>query len=459
MPAQYWGLAPEVNAIRLTTGPGAAAMAPVISAYQAAGVTHMEQGAQMIMTAATTAAGSWQGHGGTAMMAAAVPKSEWQIEAGGHAEKAVTLIGEAAAAHASAVASTIPYPVCIANRVREAALQAANIPAMGMLTPAIAEANFEYGEYWGQNASAMTGYATAAAGIAAGLSVPLTPPMVTGMNPAGMAAGLAGMGAQVAETGLQASMQGLGAPLQAAGEAASTAAPVALSAASSASPAQSGAEQGDVATAPGTSALAQPGGSDLLSSGQSMMGLASSAPQALQGMTQPLSQIAQVPQQIGGQLSGMLGSMPGMGGGPGAGGLAAGAPGSGLAASMGGVNGGFGSGGGAVSAALTKPAGAMGGPVGLPSAWWGPASAADDPSASGQNKPAAAARAGAPAVGAAGTPMGSGMYGMPGAAAGQRRDQGASRGEDDTSLSVVLEDADAIPILTADGVVYTDGGG
>ncbi len=29
MPAQYWGLTPEVNAIRLTTGPGAAAMAPV----------------------------------------------------------------------------------------------------------------------------------------------------------------------------------------------------------------------------------------------------------------------------------------------------------------------------------------------------------------------------------------------------------------------------------------------
>lgn len=61
----------------------------------------------------------------------------------------------------------------------------------------------------------------------------------------------------------------------------------------------------------------------------------------------------------------------------------------------------------------------------------------------------------------AGAPMGSGMGMMPmGAAqAGQRRDQGAGRGEDDTSLSVVLEDADAIPILTANGVVYTDGGG
>src|SRR5689334_1897231 len=145
MPVQYWGLAPEVNAIRLTTGPGAAAMAPVMAAYQAAGITHMEQGAQMITTAAATAAGSWQGHGGTAMMAAAVPKSEWQVEAGGHAEKACLLIGEAATAHASAVASTIPFPVVIANRMREASLQAANVPAMGTLTPAIIEANVEYG--------------------------------------------------------------------------------------------------------------------------------------------------------------------------------------------------------------------------------------------------------------------------------------------------------------------------
>ena len=455
MPVQYWGLPPEVNAIRLTTGPGAAAMAPVVAAYQAAGITHIEQGAQMLTTAATTATGSWQGQGGTAMMAAAIPKSEWQIEAGAHAEKAGALIGSAAAAHAAAVAATIPYPIVIANRIREATLQATNI--IGQNTPAIIESNVEYGEYWSQNASAMSTYATAASAIATGLSIPLTPPMMAGANPAALAMGAAGMGASVAQTGLQATVQGLGAPLQAAGQAVSAAAPAALSAATTSAGQSSAAEQGDAAL--GRTPLAQPGGSDLLSSGQSMMGLASAAPQALQGMTQPLSQLTQLPQQVGGQLSGMLGAMPGLGGGPGAG-LTASAPGSSLAASMGGVNGGYGSGGGPVSAALTKSAGGMGGPVGLPSAWLGPASTADGPTSSGQNKPAATARGGAPAMGAGGAPMGSGMYGMPpAAAAGQSRDQGASRGEDDTSLSVALMDADAIPILTADGVVYADGGG
>lgn len=454
MPVNYWGITPEINAIRLTTGPGAAAMASVIAAYQAAGVTHMEQGAQMMTTAAATATGSWWGQGGTSMMAAAVPKSEWQIEASAHAEKASALISEAAAAHSAAVAATIPYPVCIANRVREATLQATNF--MGFNTPAIMETDTEYGEFHAQNATAMTGYATAGMGIAAGLSVPLRPPMVTGADAAGLAGSMASMGAQGVQTGVQASMQGLSAPLQAAGQAVSSAAPAALSTATKAGSGQS-ASDGDVGTA-GTPQLAQPGGSDLLGSSQSMMGMASSLPSMAQGMTQPLSQLASAPLQMGGQLSGLMGSMGGMGGGP-FGGLSANAPGANLAASLNGVSGGFGSGGGPVTAALTKPAGVGmgGGPIGTPSAWWGPA-AVDGASAPGQNKPAAGVRA-TPGVRAG---MGSGMGGMmPMGAAhpGQRRDQGASRGQDDTSLSVVLDDADAIPILTADGVVYTDGGG
>ncbi|AFM20209.1 PPE-repeat containing protein (plasmid) [Mycolicibacterium chubuense NBB4] len=455
MAVNYWGITPEINAIRLTTGPGAAAMASVIAGYQAAGVTHMEQGAQMMTTAATTATGSWWGQGGTAMMAAAVPKSEWQIEAGAHAEKATGMIGAAAAAHTGAVAATIPYPVCVANRVREATLQATNF--MGFNTPAILQTDAEYGEYHAQNATAMTGYFTAALDLIAGMSTPLRPPMVTGANPAALAGGMASMGAQGVQTGVQAATQGLSAPMQAAGQVAS-AAPAALSAATSAATGQSGAD-GDVGTT--GAPLAQQGGSDLLGSSQSMMGMASSLPSMAQGMTQPLSQLAQAPLQMGGQLSGLMGSMGGMGGGP-FGGLSANAPGANLAASMNGVSGGFGSGGGPVTAALTKPAGVGmgGGPIGTPSAWWGPA-AVDGSGAAGQNKPTAGARAAVPGMGT-GAPMGSGMGGMMpmGAAqAGQRRDQAASRGQDDTSLSVVLDDADAIPILTANGVVYTDGGG
>nr|WP_235887138.1 PPE domain-containing protein [Mycolicibacterium arabiense] len=251
-------------------------MAPVLTGYQAAGITHMQQGAQMMTTAASTAANSWWGQGGTSMTAAAVPKSEWQIEAGAHAAKAGALIGEAAAAHSCAVAATIPYPVVVANRIREATLQATNI--IGQNTPAIVEADVEYGEYWAQNATAMTGYATAAAGIASGLSVPLRPPMATAGNPAALAAGMASMGAQGVQSGVQASMQGLSAPLQAAGQAVSSAAPAALSAATSAGTGQSGAQSGGDVGTTGAPQLGQPGGSELLGSSQSMMGMAARCP-------------------------------------------------------------------------------------------------------------------------------------------------------------------------------------
>lgn len=442
---QYWGLAPEINAIRLTTGPGAAVLAPVIAAYETAGINHLEQGAQQITTATSTAAGSWQGSGGAAMLAAAVPKSEWQIEAAAHAEKAVALLSEAAAAYAAAVSSTIPYPVVIANRIREATLQATNI--IGQNTPAIIESNVEYGEYWSQNASAMTAYAAAGTGIVAGLGVPLRPAVLTG-NPAAAAAGAAAMGVQFAQTGLQGATQALGAPVSAAGQAA--AAPAALSSATSAG--LGARDQGDGAAGP--SPMLQPGGSDLLGAAQSGMGAVSALPQALQGVTSPLSQAVSQVTSAPAQFGGMLAGMPGLSGGPG-GGLAASAPGANLASSVSGVNGGYGAGGGPVSAALSKPVARMSGPVGLPSAWWGPASV-EGAGNSGHATPAAAARAGAPA-GALGAPMGSGMYGMP-AAAGAHRDQSA-RGEDDTALTVVLQDADAIPVLTADGVRYADGGG
>ncbi len=212
-------------------------------------------------------------------------------------------------------------PVVIANRIREAALESTNF--LGFNTPAIIQTNAEYGEYWAQNATAMTGYATAAAGIASGLSVPLRPPMITGGD-AGMAAGVASMAAEGVQSGVQASMQGLSAPLQAAGQAASSAAPAAMSAASNAASGLSN-TKGSESAAAQSPAASQPGSTDLLGSSDSMMGLASAAPSAMSGLGQPLSQLGQIPGQIGGQLGGMMGSM-GLGGGP-FGGLSVSSPG------------------------------------------------------------------------------------------------------------------------------------
>lgn len=457
MAVQYWGLAPEVNAIRLTTGPGAAALTPHVSGYTATGATHLSQAAQMGATAAASAAG-WQGVGGSAMTAAVAKKMAWTGEAGAYANKSAALIGRAAAAHSTAVACTIPYPTVVANRIRQATLVATNI--IGQNTPAIAEADAEYGEFWAQNASAMTAYQTEATGIMAGLSAPLRPPDPS-VNIGGLAAGVAAVGAQAAATGVQGLSAGMSMPASAGAQVAGTAGavssavPGAVSAATSAtgstaSSSGSGTGSATPNAAPAGAPEAAPA-SEFLGTAQSLAGPAMQAPQALQGAVMaPLSQAGQIP----GMAAGMMGpAMSAMSAGA-PGGLSASSPGAQLASSMAGANGGYASGGSPVAAALTKSgggAGPAGGPVGLPSAWFG---------ANAASEGAGAAKSGAgprPRT-AAGPMMGPGLMGMPAAAAAANRGQTSTR-EQEADRTVMVPDADAVPVLTTEGLTYTDGGG
>lgn len=452
----YWGIAPEVNAFRLTMmGAGPIAHIPQITGFQAAAATHLQQGMQMGLTAAVTSP-SFAGAGGAAMMAAALPSAAWISAAGAHAEAAAAAIQAGVDGYAATVAATIPYPVVVANRVREATLEATNI--LGQNTPAIAEANAEYAEYWGQNAGAMMGYLATVTGLLGPLSVPLAPvPM--GANPVGMAAGAAAVAAQGAALGAQALSAGFSQGTSALSGVGSTGVGVSAgTAAGVASAAHTGSGQPQA----GSPASAAPSGKvdrgELLGSAQAMMGPAMSAPSMLGSVVSgPLSQAGQLPSMLGGQFGGLmspaLSATGGLGGSPGAlagAGLASGSPWSGL----GSANGGYAGGGSAVSAALTKPsAGApMAGPVGLPAGWWNSTSGEAEPEAA---KPVAGVRgAAAPASGA----MGPGVYGVPGAAGRSRRSQSRELAEADKS--VVLDGlGDVVPVLTDNGTVYAEGQG
>lgn len=454
----YWGIPPEINAFRLTMmGAGPTAHIPQITGFQAAAATHVQQGMQMAVTAAATSP-SFEGVGGGAMMAAALPSAAWISAAGAHAEAAAATIQAGVDGYAAAVAATIPHAVVVANRVREATLEATNI--LGQNTPAIAEANAEYAEFWGQNAGAMMGYLAAVTGLLGSLSVPLVPvPM--GANPVGMAAGAAAVTAQGAALGTQALSAGFSQGTSALSGAGSTGAGVGA-AAGAASAAQGAVQAGSGQPEAGAPATSSPGKADsgeLLQSAQAMMGPAMSAPSTLGStVSEPLSQAGQLPSMLGGQFGGLMSpalsaATGGLGGSPGAlngaGNLGSGSPWSGL----GSANGGYAGGGSAVSAALTKPsAGAgMAGPVGLPAGWWNSATEAE-PEA---GKPVAGVRgAGAPPSGA----MGPGVYGMPGTAGRSRRS--ASRELAEADKSVVLDGVgDAVPVLTDNGVVYAEGQG
>ncbi|MGH3971359.1 MAG: PPE family protein, partial [Mycobacterium sp.] len=197
----YWGIPPEVNAFRLTMmGAGPTAHVPQLTAYADASITHLEQAAQQAVTTAATAP-SFEGLGGAGMVAAASPMSAWLGTAGAHAGAAAATVQGAVAGYSSAVAATIPYPVVVENRLREAVLEATNL--LGQNTPAIAETNAEYGEFWGQNAGAMMGYLASTTAAVQALSVPL-PPLTEMSNPIGAAAGLAGLATEGISGGVQA---------------------------------------------------------------------------------------------------------------------------------------------------------------------------------------------------------------------------------------------------------------
>jgi PPE-repeat protein len=450
----YWGITPEVNAFRLTmAGAGPTAHVPQVTAFETAAITHTQQATQMAATAAATAA-SFVGAGGQSMMQCAAVQSTWMTTAGAFAQKSAGTIGAGINAYGSAVAATIPVPTVVANRVRETTLQATNI--IGQNSPAIAESNFEYGEFWAQNAGAMMGYLTAITGLMGSLAAPL-PVLPGAANPAAAAG--------AAATGMSLGLQGAGMALSGATQAGTAALSAGTGAVTSgvgavASQGAQGAQAGQSGTASGAPAgagtPASPGGQDpsqALQSAQGMMGPMMSAPSmAASSMGQLLSQAGQLPSQMGGQLSGLLSpALSAAGGGFGGGGTPGlGVPGLGAAggpwSGLGGGSGGFAGGGSPVSAALTKPSAGTGmtGSVGTPSAWWN--------NANGAEKTAAGVRGAGGPMGAG--PMGPGMYGMPGGAGvgSQRKNRDVA----DADKSVLVDDGvgDGVPVYTDDGVVY-----
>lgn len=495
----YWGIPPEINAFRLTMlGAGPTAHVPVVAAYTDAAAVHMEQSVQQAVTTMATAP-SFVGSGGAGMVSSATPMSAWIGSAGAHAGAAAATVQGAMAGYSAAVTSTIPHPVVIENRLRQAVLVATNL--LGQNTPAIAETETEYGEFWTQNASAMMGYLATTTAAVDALSVPL-PPLTDMTSPIGAASGLAGLVSEGIGSGIQA----LGSGVSAGGQGISSAVGAAVGAASSASAGvesagstgvqalgnASGTGQGTGGIGTGSSlvgatsagsmapngsgssssggAPASPGSSSAPGQGQPPAGASGQgllnqvtemAPEAMNAAASPLSSVAGLPAQGAGQIAGLIsplsalasGMNGGMGGGPPGGGgppplSAASSPWSGL----GGANGGYAAGGSDVSAALTKPsAGSLGGPVGLPGGWW--ANAADGEASAG---PAAGLRGGA---GAGRSAMAPGMYGPMGAAG--RSGRGAQHAEvsEADKLITLGGSAHDVPVLTSEGVVHVGQGG
>jgi PPE-repeat protein len=155
----FAALPPEVNSVRMYSGPGsgpllaAAAAWNTLAAEMRSAATAYDSVVKQLLSA------GWFGPSSTSMLAAAEPYLTWLNTTAAQAEQTGVQANAAASAFEAAYAMTVPPPVVAANRTLLANLVASNI--FGQNTPAIAATEAEYAEMWAQDAAAMSGYATA----------------------------------------------------------------------------------------------------------------------------------------------------------------------------------------------------------------------------------------------------------------------------------------------------------
>ncbi|OBH61394.1 hypothetical protein A5682_06300 [Mycobacterium mantenii] len=193
MTFDFGALPPEVNSLRMYTGPGAAPMMAAAAAFSSL-ADELSTTASASQSAISNLTGEeWIGPSSAAMVTAAEPYVTWMHTTAAQLQQAAAQAMASAAAYEAAFAMTVPPPLVAANRAQLASLVATNV--LGQNTAAIAATEAQYGEMWAQDAAAMYGYAASSA-AAAKLS-PLTSPAPT--NSPG------GLGAQTAATAAQTS--------------------------------------------------------------------------------------------------------------------------------------------------------------------------------------------------------------------------------------------------------------
>ena len=173
---------PEVNSLRMYTGPGAAPMLTAAQAWQglAAELHSAASSYQSVVSGLT--AGPWQGPASASMAAAAATYVTWLNATAAQAEETAAQAKTAAAAYQTAFTSTVPPQMVAVNRNLLTTLVATNL--FGRNTQKIAANEAQYAEMWAQDTAAMYGYAASSASATS--LTPFNPPQQS-TNPGGTA--------------------------------------------------------------------------------------------------------------------------------------------------------------------------------------------------------------------------------------------------------------------------------
>ncbi|MGV0632931.1 PPE family protein [Mycolicibacillus trivialis] len=201
-------LPPEINSIRIYTGPGAGPLLAASTAWQGL-AAELSAAAAGYHAQVSDLALSWHGAGSQRMTAAAAPHIQWLNLMSAQAEQVGMQAAAQAAAYESAFIATTPPPVIAANRSLKMALIATNI--LGQNTPAIMATEALYLEMWAQCAAAMYAYAAATEQSSA---LPQFSPDHHNANPAGPLTQAMNAGRTAADTAARTALSGstVGAP-------------------------------------------------------------------------------------------------------------------------------------------------------------------------------------------------------------------------------------------------------
>ena len=208
---------PEVNSTLIYSGAGAGPMMAAATSFSSLSSELSTNAAAYESVISQLTGSEWQGPSSSAMAAAAQQNIEWLQTTSVQLQEAAAKATASAAAYEAAFSASIPPPVVFANRAQLAALVATNI--LGQNTPAIAANEAMYGEFWAQDATAMSAYAANAA--TAAQVTPLTPPAES-TNPAGSGAQAAAVSSAVNSNAANSGTNGLLSSLQSASSAAAT---------------------------------------------------------------------------------------------------------------------------------------------------------------------------------------------------------------------------------------------
>jgi PPE-repeat protein len=171
---------PEVNSALIYSGAGAGPLTVASSAFNNLSAELSSNAAAYQSVIDQLAGSEWTGPSSEAMAASAQPFIAWLETTSAQLQQASTNAIASAAAYQTAYSTSIPPALILANRTQLAQLVAKN--TLGQYTGAIAANEAQYGEFWAQDAAAMTAYASASS--AASTLTPLTPPEQN-TNPAG----------------------------------------------------------------------------------------------------------------------------------------------------------------------------------------------------------------------------------------------------------------------------------